>query len=98
MSTPSPFLYLPVFTSYLISTEYVNLLGYAKAKPVARPRGIYVCTLLLSSMQLHTNSPCSCRQCSKPLTPSDYATIDDRFYCLVHYERLYMEKGGYSAL
>ncbi|KAL5476302.1 hypothetical protein EMCRGX_G026228 [Ephydatia muelleri] len=40
----------------------------------------------------------SCCQCSKVLSPSAYATINDTFYCPTHYERMFMARGSYAAL
>lgn len=37
-----------------------------------------------------------CIQCGKKLTTSTFATIENKFYCLTHYERMYKEKGGYD--
>lgn len=48
--------------------------------------------------RVHLVSLHSCCQCSKVLSPSAYATINDTFYCPTHYERMFMARGSYAAL
>ena len=39
-----------------------------------------------------------CCVCQVTLSPTSFATIADKYYCTVHYERAYMSAGGYREL
>ena len=39
-----------------------------------------------------------CCVCQVTLSPTSFATIADKYYCTVHYERSYMSAGGYREL
>ena len=39
-----------------------------------------------------------CCVCQATLSPTNFATIADRYYCTVHYERSYLSSGGYREL
>ena len=39
-----------------------------------------------------------CCVCQSTLSPTNFATIADKYYCTVHYERGYLSSGGYREL
>lgn len=44
-----------------------------------------------------TVGDCRCCDCGKKLAGSKYAALNDRFYCINHYEQRFKQQGGYGG-